>query len=409
MSNFNINKIRKYIHKSMDNQFKNGADKVLLTTFTNNAILFAFDKNKDRKVTKKEFEQLSKEEYSLFAKELSEYNKAKNVDEHVYSYDELIKFFEDGYLEAEELDNGLDIYKSVGDKTFEEKKNFKHQNQMSEAEIKEELKEYSLTEDYDFKLSDQRQTRNVLDKNSDLIDWHAGTFNQGAFATCTILAVTNGLSDDDLKKLYIQKKDKHGNTYYEVNFPEDKGKNPVKITQEEIDNYALKYKGNELVGFSKGDADVRLLEMAYVKRYGEDILYSGAKPDIVMQRITGNKDTKTYYLENITEDMLTNAKVKIVGIASDEQLKLNKNFKDNTLILSSGKKVVLSHLSSDNVKNVGAQRLTLPDGTVLYGGHAYSVKSYNPQTRELIIVNPIESSTEIKIPFEMLQLLRLTE
>lgn len=408
MVDFNAKKINKYIQEYMGKQFKNGAEKVLVTSFTNNAILFAFDKNKDGKVTKKEFEQLSKEKYTLFAKDLAEYNKSQNVDEHVYSYDELAKFFEDGYLGAEDLDNGLDIYKSIDMPILEEKKDFKHPRQMSEEEIQEELKPYGALPKDDVILSELRSTRNIYDKNSDVIDWHVGTFNQGTFGTCAILAIANSLSDEDLKKLYAKKQDKDGNIYYEVNFPEDNGKKPIKVTQEEIDNYAMKYKKNEFAGFSNGDADIRLLEMAYVKRFGKDILFSGEQPDIVMQRITGNKDAKTYYL-NITEDMLTNDKVKTIAIASDEQLKQNKNFKDNKLMLSSGESVVLSHSSSDNVKNVGTQRLSLPDGTVLYGRHAYAVKSYDTQTKELTIVNPHESSTEIKIPFEVLQLLRLTE
>ena len=407
MVDFNAKKINKYIQEYMDKQFKNGAKKVLVTSFTNNAILFAFDKNKDGKVTKKEFEQLSKEKYSLFAKELSEYNKSQNKDEHVYSYDELSKFFEDGYLDAKDLDNGIDVYKAIGDETFEEKKDFKHPSQMSEDEIQNELKNFSWTED-DYDLSELRRTRNLLDKNSKVIDWHVGTFNQGTFGTCTILATVNGMPDEDLKKLYAQKSDKEGNIYYEVNFPQDNGKKPIKVTQEELENHAIKYKRKEFFGFSPGDADVSLIEMAYVKRYGSDILFSGEQPAIVLQRITGNKDAKAYYL-NITEDMLINDKVKTIGIANDNQLKQNKNFKDNKLVLSSGETVRLEHSNSDNVENVGDQRLILPDGTVLYDRHSYSVKSYDPKTKELTIVNPHESSTEIKIPFEVLQLLELCE
>lgn len=63
----------------------------------------------------------------------------------------------------------------------------------------------------------------------------------------------------------------------------------------------------------------------------------------------------------------------------------------------------------DGIEIVGQQRLQLPDGTIIYGQHAYAVKSYNPETKEVILSNPLENSTEIVVPYEALKLFYIAE
>ena len=57
---FNIKKIEKYAEQVRQNQFKQGKEFVPINDLTTDAILFCFDKNKDGKISKREFEQVTK-------------------------------------------------------------------------------------------------------------------------------------------------------------------------------------------------------------------------------------------------------------------------------------------------------------------------------------------------------------
>ena len=277
---------------------------------------------------------------------------------------------------------------------------------MSKEEIQKEYESYELKPRGREFIHQIRQEKNKMDENSNIVDWHIGTFNQGEFGTCTILANINLLTDEDLKQYYKKKQDKKGNIYYEVKFPIDNGKKPIKITEEELNSKTLKYKNDEIIGFSTGDKDALLLEMAYVKRFGTKILHNGEMPDTAMNRFLNN-NAKTY--NNITEDLLTNDKPKLIGLLNTDYLEKEKNISYGNIELSSGENAKVYEEANNSMQTVGKQRLKLPNGTIIYGAHAYTVKGYNPETKEVTITNPHENSTDIKIPFELMKLFDITE
>lgn len=405
MVDFNAKKIEKYAEQIRQQQFKKGAERVVLNEFNTDAILFFFDRNKDGKISKQEFEQVSKENYSLFAKDLAKYNASINDSSHIYTYEELNKFLEDGIISNGELN---DNPKKRLDENLNlpEQKHLKNIPQMSEEEIQTELALYNKDKKDAKMLRNFRKERNNIDQNSDVVDWHIGTFNQGSHHDCSLLARIENLSDEDLKNIYCKKQDKKGNIYYEVNFPSDNNKKTVKITQEELDYMAIKYKGDEITGFSTGDKDVLLLEMAYIKRYGKSIIDNGLTLKDSLLIFTQNKEIKEY--NEISEEQLINNKVKSLCLLSTEQLKHYKNIDNEEVVLDSGAKARLFEKNGD-IEIVGQQRLKLPDGTLIYGKHAYAVKSYNPETKELVLSNPAENSTDIVVPFEALKLFYIAE
>lgn len=405
MTNFSPKKVNKYIDQVRKKLFKNNEEMVKINEFRTDAILSLFDKNKDGKISQQEFKNISEENYSIFSNELKAYNQTQGDNSHIYTYNELENFLKKGYIDNETLE-GYKIEILNPNLTLKETKGLKDPKNMSKEEIQKEYESYELKPRGREFIHQIRQEKNKMDENSNIVDWHIGTFNQEEFSTCTILANINLLTDEDLKQYYKKKQDKKGNIYYEVNFPIDNGKKSVKITEEELNSKTLKYKNDEIIGFSTGDKDALLLEMAYVKRFGTKILHNGEMPDTAMNRFLNN-NAKTY--NNITEDLLTNDKPKLIGLLNTDYLEKEKNISYGNIELSSGENAKLYEETNNSMQTVGKQRLKLPNGTIIYGNHSYTVKGYNPETKEVTITNPHENSTDIKIPFELMKLFDITE
>ena len=77
MTDFNVKNIEKYAEKIRQDLFKQGKKTVPVNDLSIDAVLFYFDKNKDGKISKREFEKVTKENYSLFAGELKKYNESQ--------------------------------------------------------------------------------------------------------------------------------------------------------------------------------------------------------------------------------------------------------------------------------------------------------------------------------------------
>ncbi len=406
MTDFNVKNIEKYAEKIRQDLFKQGKKTVPVNDLSIDAVLFYFDKNKDGKISKREFEKVTKENYSLFAGELKKYNESQGDNSHIFTYEELQNFLDDGVINQRDLTLRT---KKILDTNLNlpEQKKLKNLPQMSDEELEAEMDLYGLDiKDGRENFRAIRRERNNIDQNSNIIDYHIGTFNQGFLCDCSLLARIENLTDEDLKNIYTQKKDRKGNIYYEVNFPSDNGKKPVKVTEKELNGMSIKYKGEEITGFSTGDKDVRLLEMAYIKRYGSDIINNGIMPEIPITQFANDYEAE-HYLE-ITEDMLKNDKVKSLCLLDPGLLKKLRNIENGEITFESGQKGQLYDKKSE-LEIIGQQRLQLPDGTVIYGQHAYAVKNYNPDTKELTLSNPIENSTEIVVPFEALKLFYIAE
>ena len=188
---------------------------------------------------------------------------------------------------------------------YPERKNLKMIETMSKEEIISEIQEYdtnyNVTDNTSLALlkkylGEARMFNILNDKNSNIIDYHIGTFKQGGHGTCTILSKINGLSDETLKKIYQEFPEGSGN--YKVTFPQDygnKNQEPVIITKEELESGEIKIQGPDgkdylLNDFTQGDKDVMLLEMAFMKRFGTYISLNGADVKLVEEIFTFPED-----------------------------------------------------------------------------------------------------------------------
>lgn len=419
MSDFDLKKIEKYVKKVQEKDKKEYQIPRLPNCFTVNALLSLFDKNHDGVVSKKEFNNITAEKYSIFTKELNKYNQKNNeTNEKIYNYEELKNFLDDGYINSRELSEKSQKYLNKT-KNFPEEKSIKNNEIMTKDEIKTELQSYEIDDETiksileqdlkkaQFTLFKIRREKNDIDKNSNIVDGHIGTFSQGHNNNCTLLSLINDLSDEELKNICSKKQDKNGKTHYIVNFPEDNGKKPIKITQDEIDNKSIKYKNKEILGFSTGDNDMTLLEMAYIKRYGLNMKKYGERPPTVLERFQNpkNNNTPTNYYDSIDENMLLDDTHKEIMLTDRDYLKQNKHFFAKNFALKNGITINLTTEQNRGQRDIAE----FSNGITLWGEHAYSVKSYNPKTKEVTLVDPAENSTDIIVPFDALYLFTLSK
>ena len=387
--------VANYIKRAPKGRFKSGALGTDHGSYRDISIMAFWDKNLDGIITKEEFYSKSKEEYQEYKKSLFEiYNKKfkdnnTSTDINIRDYEDLEKFYNNkGYFGIFELKQNTD------------KQLLEYNNNIEEVKHKE-----SPVLDEEMK---HRQQINAIDKNSNRVDWHVGTFSQGTIVTCVLLSAINLMSDEELQALYSQKTDENGEIYYEVNFPQDKRRKPVKVTEKELNNGYIQYsKKLKLAGFSFGDKDVTLIEMAYIKRYGKSIAREGTENATVMTRMF-NKSVKNYD-DNPSkkEKALQRNEHALANLIDTETLKLNYRSRNkNELDLSKGKNKdniakILAHPTSGRKDAL----IQLPNGQNIYTEHVYSITNYDSEKREVTIVNPHDNSTDIKIPLDTFKVL----
>lgn len=380
------------------NEYKNNS-RVFFANhdFKSDAAMTIFDKNFDKKISKSEYNAVPKGQYYSYLNQLSI---EINDKTEFYDYENLSEFLDDGMISFEELDG---FVKKYGLKDFDEVKNLKDVSQMSNEEIIQELSQYNIkySEEDDLKelLNNVREEISAYDKNSNVVDGHIGTFVQNRENNmCTVLSVLETMSDEQIKQMYKQKVDENGKIYYEVTFPQDKNTNKnVIVTQEEINNMSIKIsqengKELEVLGFSTGDADITMLEMAYIKRFGTDTFDNGSDIEISRRKFS-EKDNKPIIrntnLEKIDnfDNLPQNTTISLLYINEI----LEKGI--DSLVLSDGRSLKFADGG-----------LKLSDGTEIHGNHAMSVRGFDKEKQELIVSgNSFNSSTELRIPKELLK------
>ena len=122
-------------------------------------------------------------------------------------------------------------------------------------------------------------------------------------------------------------------------------------------------------------------------------------PDIISKF----NNNKANFYSDITESLLSSDAPKILSLLDVAVLEQEKGVKTDEIKLNSGKTASI-RINENPLRADLQTELKLPDGSVIYGNHAYSVKGYNPDTKEVTITNPYENSTDIIIPFEIIKL-----
>ena len=315
----------------------------------------------------------------------------------------------------------------------EMRKDLKDISMMNSEEIKAELVSYGVeiseeNKDNKIKLKNLLiNARNIIaneDKNSDIIDFHIGTYTQGKSKYCTVLAQLDTMTDDEIKDMIQIKKDSDNKLSYYVTFPQDKWNDnaTVKITEEELNSWILTIKENWqdriLDNLPKGDKDVTLITMAFIKRYWNKIIDNWARAYDTQNRFRETAEPKlkdNQYFEDI-KDYSNLSKHTTIGLLNPDEIR-RKGFdfkirseeevswiKDKitkmeaTLLwwaaimtLSNGKKACIT-----------GTYMYISDWTLITNGHAMSLRWYDEKTEELIVSgSEFNNISEVRIPKEL--------
>lgn len=396
---FCFNRIEEYLSKLSNNTI--GSTRTKEPTYNVAAVLSIFDTNYDGKISKKEFSNISKEYYENFLQQMEEYNRENPTDcnSKLFSYNELKGFLDDGHITQNELE-GMTTQYNLKDKNLPETKTLKEPKQMSDSQIQEELSEYGI-EDIPTKrkkllimLNELRTQRAIYDENSDIVDGHIGTYAQPENNNmCSLLAQIDTMSDEEITKLYQIKTDANGNKFYEVKFPQ--AQEAVVVTAEEIENGEIIINENGetrvLSNFTKGDADVRMLEMAFIRSFGAETMLNGAWGYNTQNRLSSdNLYGYTQNLENISDYNSIPQNAIFSLLDNDEQN--SKNLPKET-VLSTGQKVTINLINELVISDNNGNSYTIVPQ------HALQFRGYDENTNEIILSgNSMNNLSEMRIP-----------
>ncbi len=430
-NNFDLNKVKEYVTKRQEYLNKRHGD-TTDKSLNLNAIFSVFDKNFDGKISRNEFGKISKAEYEQYAEALKAYNTQQGNEaenKSIWSYEQLSGCLEDAFIEMNELEYGKYKEKDSGNvKGLDEARNLKDINQMEQDEIIEELESYGIeTKNANPKklknmLKTARNERAIQDRNSDIVDGHIGTFVQDSTSSyCTILAQLDTMSDEEIAQMCEKepKIDENGKKYWEVQFPCDFGTDIyVTVTEEDLQNKTVTIKDEnneerEIADFPKGDDDVTLLLMAYVKRFG------AVEPGGLWSFDTQNKFTPPHENKKVDNQHLEDV-IDFSTLPKHSQINiLNKDELTRKGIDTSGNNGDLSWIPPQNMMYsmtawgsitlsdgekgcYGPFGVYLSDGTYIPAGHALSVRGYDAKTNELIITcNDYNNISEVRVPAEL--------
>ena len=355
------------------------------------------------------------------------------------------------YLDAWKLTTKKNPGDSSIGRGIEERHNLKPVDTMTEDEIIAEIKQFKP----DFnsqgislnglrkQLTEMRKEINTNDKNSDVVDMHIGTFNQGNLGSCTFLSQLSNMTDEKMQKMIKVKTDDNGKKYYEVTFPMDEGSGKtVKITEDELKSRELHVKDGDkeqtVTAFSTGDADVTLMEMAFIRRFGVDGFVEGVNSKNA-QNIFSYPDeiqSQTGYGEVTEEKLKSNPSHANTGLKDTfkhDEASYKEVFQSETGITAhwtmsrTNRNEAMSQLQRAGIDTTGLEKLsdgefanevekyvgykgfsfmmelTLSNGVKVIENHALAVKSYDPQTKTVTLSNPHANNEDVQIPLDIAQ------
>ena len=323
-----------------------------------------------------------------------------------------------------------------GTKGLAEVRNLPDISQMTDEQVKQELQSYGIQHDgvSDSKLrgflSDARNSRAEHDIGSDKVDGHIGTYVQGRNLYCTVLSNLDSMSDEQIRNLYQVEIDSNGQKQYRVTFPMDIGSEDksVVITQQELDSHTITVTGDDgeprtLSAFPTGDADVTMITMAFVKRFGPGITDGGAwsfQTQNVFRRPEQSKLLDNQHLEDI-EDYSSLPKDSMFAIlemgevarktdSSGKPYTITPLFNEDLSWLPKQERItalasegIITTLSDGRKACICSKGIYLSDGTVISGGHAMAYRGYDEQTGEIIISgSEFNNQSEVRVPKDLM-------
>lgn len=436
---FNLENISNYI-KNRDEYLTKHLGQSKQHDLNLNAIFSLFDKNYDGKISRNEFNKVSKTEYTNYVEQLKDYNIQNgnsSCNNSIWTYEQIENSLDDAFFTTEEAEITLSGQKSKdanlsGARDLKEEHHLKDMSQMSKEEIIAELQSYGINtenmKDVKIKrtLESAREERIKHDIGSNEVDGHIGTYSQGKSLYCTVLAQLDTLSDEEVAGLFTHnpkepKIDSNGKKYWEVKFPcDDNNDKTVIISDDELRDKTIVIEENgnirEVADFPEGDKDVTLLTMAFVKRFGTHITDNGAWAFQTKNKFVSSSESiymDNQHLEDFTiNDFKNMPPHSQIGLLNREELARKG-------IDTSGENIDLSWLTpkeqlevlepwltfqlSNGIKGcIGKAGIQLSNGTKIASFHALSVRGFDEETRELIVSqNEFGNLSELRIPIEL--------
>ena len=354
---------------------------------------------------------------------------------------DIIKGNEDEkWFEADKEENGDERTKTgerieINPEILKEeiKKNLKTASLMSSEEIETELVSYGVEIPEECKnniiklralLNRVRITIANEDKNSNIVDFHIGTYTQGKSNYCSILAQLDTMSDNEINDMIQTKEDSDNKLSYYITFPKDKWNESatVKITEEELNSWFLTINENwqeKIVNdLPKGDKDVTLITMAFIKRFWTKIIDNWARQYDTQNKFREPTEPKlkdNQYFEDIKDYsnlpkhttiwILNYEEIKRKGIdfrpQTDEEVSW---IKDKITKMEAGKWKWAAIMTLSNGKKacITQGSMYISDWTLIPGGHGMSFRWYDEKTEELIVSwSEFNNISEVRIPKEL--------
>ena len=210
-------------------------------------------------------------------------------------------------------------------------KHLKTVSLMSSEEIKEELESYGveITEKEENNIISLRkllnEARNTIaneDKNSDIIDFHIGTFTQYEKSKyCAVLAQLDNMTDDEIRDMIEFKEESNS---YRIIFPNG---DYTDITEEALNSWSVTvdWENRILNDLPKGDKDVKLITMAYVQKFWTYIVDNWERQYKVNNKFreaTEPKYMDNQYFEDIQDyTKLSEYWINVVSVLNNDELK----------------------------------------------------------------------------------------
>jgi len=318
----------------------------------------------------------------------------------------------------------------------EMRKDLKTISLMSTEEIEAELELYGVEIPEEYKdsrkkledlLNDARITIANEDKNSDIIDFHIGTYTQNKYSKyCTVLSQLDTMSDDEIRDMIQIKEDSDNKLSYYVTFPQDKWNDnaAVQVTEEELNSWSLTINENwedRIVNnFPRGDKDVTLITMAFVKRFWTKIIDGWAWTYNTQNKFrlpTESKLKDNQYFEDI-QDYSNLPQHSIVGFLNPDEMRrkgidfrlqaeeevswIKNNLVKEEATSSLGWGAAIVELSNGKKVCITIAHIYISDWTLIPNIHAMSVRWYDEASEELIVSgSEYNNISEVRIPKEL--------
>ena len=310
----------------------------------------------------------------------------------------------------------------------EMRKDLKTISLMSSEEIEAELVSYGVEISEEWKsnikklrilLNNARNTIANEDKNSDIVDFHIGTYTQGINMCCSVLAQLDTMSDNEIKDMIQIKEDSDNKLSYYVTFPQDKwnDKATVKITEEELNSWILTinedWQERTLDNLPKGDKDVTLIIMAFIKRFWADfvdIWDRQYRTQNKFRKPTESKLKDNQHFEDIQDYknlplhstiwILSPDEIRKKGIdfrpQTDEEVSWIEN--EDVKMEASNKWAIITTLFNGKKVCIIKGSMYISDWTIIPWAHGMYFGWYDEKSGELIVSG---GESEVRIPKEL--------